>query len=554
MTTTTDARAILIVGAGPVGLTMACELARHGAPCRIIDKEAAPSATSKALAIFPRTLEVFETMGVAERILSAGLRLRGISIHNQREGIARIDLASVQSPYPFVVSLPQSETERILIEHLASFGVTVERERELTGLTQTDTSVCAVIRAANGRQEKVETPWLLGCDGAHSATRHALGMEFEGAPYDESFVLADVKVDAPLSKDEAHLFFSDEGIFAIIAFSSERSRVIANIPAASRDQNLADLTLEEIQTLADRRGPAGMRLSDPVWMARFHISHRKVGEFRRLRVFLAGDAAHIHSPAGGQGMNTGIQDAFNLAWKIALVVSGRAAAQLLASYNIEREPVARGVLNLTDRITRMATVRNPVIQTVRNILLPVVSGVDFFEEKIADRLAELAVNYRHSPIVENHGSGRPRAGDRAPDAELRDENGRARRLFELFREPRHVLLLFLGSSINERKELEALRGEFDDSLGDFVRLYCIVRGCNIAAPGDLLDISGTMHALYQTLAGGIVLVRPDGYIAFRSNGFDSDLLLKYLERIFTGDANRFSRQQFNNDGRSKIGQ
>jgi 2-polyprenyl-6-methoxyphenol hydroxylase-like FAD-dependent oxidoreductase len=534
MTTTTDDRAILIIGAGPVGLTMACELARHGAPCRIIDKEAAPSATSKALAIFPRTLEVFETMGIAERILSAGLRLRGIAIHNQREAIARIDLASVQSPYPFVVSLPQSETERILSERVASFGVTVEREWELTGLTQTDTSVCAVIRDANGREEKVETPWLLGCDGAHSETRHLLGLEFKGEPYDESFVLADVKVDTVLSRDEAHLFFSEEGIFAIIAFGSERSRVIANIPAASRDQNLADLTLEEIQALADRRGPAGMHVSDPVWMSRFHISHRKVAEFRKLRVFLAGDAAHIHSPAGGQGMNTGIQDAFNLAWKIALVVSGRAAAPLLASYNIEREPVARGVLNLTDRITRMATVRNPVIQTVRNILLPVVSGVDFFEGKIADRLAELAVNYRHSPIVENHGSGRPRAGDRAPDGELRDENGRARRLFELFREPRHALLLFLGSFPNGGKELETFRNESIDSLGNAIHLHRIVRGHRFSIPGDLFDISGLVHSLYEMMSGGMILVRPDGYIAFRSNGFDPDLLRKYFERIFPG--------------------
>jgi hypothetical protein len=361
-------------------------------------------------------------------------------------------------------------------------------------------------------------------------------------------------VDAALSKDEAHLFFSDEGIFAISAVSSEHSRVSANNPAASRDQNLADLTLEEIQALADRRGPVGMRVSDPVWMSRFHISHRKVGEFRKLRVFLAGDAAHIHSPAGGQGMNTGIQDAFNLAWKIALVVSGRAAAQLLASYNIEREPVARGVLNLTDRITRMATIRNPVIQTVRNLLLPVVSGVDFLEEKVADRLAELGVNYRHSPIVENHGSGKPRAGDRAPDGELRDEHGRARRLFELFREPRHALLLFLGSFPNGGKELETFRNESIDSLGNTIHLHRIVRGHRFSIPGDLFDISGLVHSLYEMMSGGMILVRPDGYIAFRSNGFDPDLLRKYLERIFTGDANRFSRQQFNNDGRSKIGQ
>ena len=229
-------------------------------------------------------------------------------------------------------------------------------------------------------------------------------------------------------------------------------------------------------------------------------------------------------------MNTGIQDAFNLAWKLALVVSGRAPAQLLGSYHVEREPVARGVLNLTDRITRMATMHNPVVQTARNILLPIVTGIDFVEEKIADRLAELAVNYRSSPIVENHGAGTPRAGDRAPDADLRDANGKACRLFELFREPRHVLLLFLGAMPN--KESAAFQLELADSLGDVIRVCRITRGRTSNASGDLLDISGCVHSLYHVLNGGVVLVRPDGYIAFRCDRFDAVKFRSYLTRIF----------------------
>ena len=522
-----NSQTILIVGAGPVGLTAACELTRHDVPVRIIDKAKERSQTSKALGIFPRTLEVFETMGIVTPVLNAGLRLRGLCIHNQKEEIASIDMSSVASPYPFVFSLPQSETERILIEHLESLGVSVERERELIGLTQTDTAVHAVIRNANGGEETMETPWLLGCDGAHSSTRHLLGMEFEGAPYDESFVLADAKVEAPVSKDQVHLFASAEGIFAIIAMREDFSRVIANIPPESREQNLPETTLEEIQQIADRRGPPGTRLSDATWISRFHISHRKVKNFRKLRVFLAGDSAHIHSPAGGQGMNTGIQDAFNLAWKLGLVVKGHAAPQLLASYHVEREPVARGVLNLTDRITRMATLHNPVLQTARNILFPIVTGIGFLEEKIADRLAELTLNYRSSPIVENHGAETPRAGDRAPDAELRDTNGKAVRLFELFREPRHVLLLFLAAMPNN--ESKAFQHELSDSLGDVIRVYRIARGVGgtpSVASGlgtgqspslqvsDLVDISGNAHSLYHILNGGVVLVRPDGYVAF----------------------------------------
>ena len=521
---------LLVVGAGPVGLTMACELARHGVRCRIIDKAPQRSETSKALAIFPRTLEVFETMGVVEPVLSAGLRLRGIRIHNQCEQIAGIELSSIQSPYPFVLSLPQSETERMLIEHLASFGVSVERSRELVGLTQTESGVNAVVRDANGGEETVEAAWLIGCDGAHSATRHLLGMEFQGAPYDENFVIADVKVEGSISKDVANLFFSDEGIFAIIAFNPEYSRIIANIPVESREQDLPDFTFEEIQAIAERRGPPGLRLSDPIWISRFQISHRIVSQFRKLRVFLAGDSAHIHSPAGGQGMNTGIQDAFNLAWKLALVMRDRAPVQLLASYHVEREPIARGVLNLTDRITRVATIRNPIVQTARNILLPIVSGIDFLEEKIADRLGELTVKYRSSPIVENHGAGTPRAGDRAPDAELRDENGKARRLFELFREPRHVLLLFFGAVPNA--DAEAFQHELPDSLGDLVQVYRITRGRSPNVSGDLFDISGNVHSLYHVLTGGVILVRPDGYVAFRCDRFDATKFRNYLTRIF----------------------
>ena len=513
-----------------MGLTAVCELVRHGVPVRIIDKAAQRSQTSKALGIFPRTLEVFETMGVIDRILEAGLPLRGLCIHNQKEQIAEVDMSSVASPYPFVFSLPQSETERILIEHLEGLGVSVERERELIGLTQTDTAVHAVIRDANGAEETMETPWLLGCDGAHSGTRHLLGLEFEGAPYDESFVLADAKVDAPVSKDRVHLFVSEEGIFAIIAISAECSRVIANIPPESRNQELPEMTLADIQAVADRRGPGGIRISNATWISRFHISHRKVKEFRKLRVFLAGDSAHIHSPAGGQGMNTGIQDAFNLAWKLALVINGRAPAQLLGSYHVEREPVARGVLNLTDRITRMAMLHNPVLQTARNILFPIVTGIDFFEEKIADRLAELTVNYRSSPIVENHGAGTPRAGDRAPDADLRDTNGKAVRLFELFREARHILLLFLGAMPDN--ESGAFQRELGDSLGDLIRTYRIARGGSAHASGDLLDITGNVHSLYHVLCGGVILVRPDGYVAFRSDRFDAAKFRHYLTRMF----------------------
>jgi 2-polyprenyl-6-methoxyphenol hydroxylase-like FAD-dependent oxidoreductase len=429
------------------------------------------------------------------------------------------------------LGLPQSETERLLSEHLDAFGISVERGVELTSLTQTSDAVRAVFLHSDGHEETIETPWLLGCDGAHSRTRHALNMDFEGAQYNESFILADVQLESALARDRVHLFLGEGGLVGVIPFSENRWRIVADIPPDSSDQSSRDVTLDEVQALLDRRGLRQYRASDPDWMARFNISHRKVREFRRLRVFLAGDAAHIHSPAGGQGMNTGIQDAFNLAWKLALVVRGRARARLLASYHVEREPVARDVLNLTDRITRMATMRNSVAQSVRDFLLPRVSGIEFVGDKIADRLAELNVTYRTSPIVENHGGGRLKAGDRAPDAELRDENSQARRLFELFHEPRHVLLVFLGaldSAAANSDQIESAIGGLPDGTVDICR---IVRGqSNLRT--ELRDTSGLAHAAYGLFEGGIVLVRPDGYIGYRSDNFNLENLQTYLARIF----------------------
>ena len=529
---TTESSVPLVVGAGPVGLTMANELARHGVRCRIIDQAPERSRTSKALAIFPRTLEILETMGLADQFLRAGHRLHGLSIQRGSERLAGIEFSSVNSPFPFALSLPQAETERLLIEQLATRQIEVERGVSLTNLEQGNDTVRVSLRYPDGREETVETPWLLGCDGAHSTTRHALGLDFEGAQYDESFLLADVRLDGPLSPDRAHLFLGGDGLLGWFPFGADRWRMVASIAPETRVQALPEVTLEEVQTLSDRRAPGGLQLSDPVWMARFHISHRMVAQLRKLRVFLLGDAAHIHSPAGGQGMNTGIQDSFNLAWKLALVVKGAAPAQILASYDQERRPVAREVLNLTDRITRVATAQHSVVQSVRDFLLPVVGGLDLVGDKVAERMSGLRVRYRDSTLVENRGAGRPKAGDRAPDAELRTGENGARRIFELLREPRHVLLIFLGLTSESEAVLPSLSSALTSWPEDVLDRYRIVRGWS-DRPAELRDLTGAAHAAYGLAKGGLVLIRPDGYIGYRSDDLDGAKLHTYLTRIFS---------------------
>jgi hypothetical protein len=363
---------------------------------------------------------------------------------------------------------------------------------------------------------------MLGCDGAHSAVRHLIGMAFQGAQYEEEFLLADVKVESDLPTDEAHLFLSKEGLFAYFPFKGGRGRIIAGARPGTKHQG-AEPTLAELEEMVRLRCHHPMAVSDAVWQAWFHISHRMVQRLGRGRVLLAGDAAHIHSPAGGQGMNTGIQDAFNLGWKIALVTRGVAAPNLLESYETERMPVARSVVNLTDRMTRLATAPYAAAQSLRDLLLPMLAGIPFLKEAMAERMAELSIDYRGSQWVENHGMGPVHAGDRAPDAVLYDRAARAeRRIFDLLKTPGFVLLVFEGSEGRSagREILRDLPGS----------VYRITRPGQEPEPGALEDRDCRARVAYGAAEEGLlVLIRPDGYVGFR--GESAAELTGYLERL-----------------------
>ena len=525
---------VLVVGAGPVGLTMACELARNGVRCRIIEKVAAPTATSRALAIFPRTLEVFQMMGIIDPVVGAGHQLSGVAFHNRDGQIGYIGFSCLPCRYRFAISLPQSETERILIEHLTGFGIYVEREKELIGLSQSSDAVCAVVKESGGLEETLEARWLIGCDGAHSGVRHLSGLQFEGDAYPETFLLADATVDSPLDHIDIHLFLASDGLVGIFPIRGDRCRVIANVRAEENDRLANEPQLDEIQAIVDRRAIPGIRLSDPVWLTRFHISHRKVPEFRSGRVFLAGDSAHIHSPAGGQGMNTGIQDAFNLAWKIALVVHGKSPVSLLDSYNEEREPVARMVLGLTDRLTRMTTSQSTLAQQLRDALLPILTGIHLVEDRIAETMAEIGVNYRRSSVVSGKTGHAIKAGDRAPDCELQQEAGKdPLRLLDLFRKPVHHLLLFAGADVDSALELNSLLLEITRDFKDLVDASVVIRSEQSGFPNALFDSDGAVHALYEVESPAMVLIRPDGYIGFRGGARHGDALREHLAVIFS---------------------
>jgi 2-polyprenyl-6-methoxyphenol hydroxylase-like FAD-dependent oxidoreductase len=389
---------VLIVGAGPVGMTLAMELARYGVPLRIVDKAAARTDKSKALVLWSRTLELLERGPGASRFIAAGFKVNAVNMISRDQTVGHVDMSSINSPYPFALMLPQSETERLLEERLGELGVKVERSVAATALSFAGDRVEAVLTRADGTQEKVVTPWLAGCDGAHSLVRHSVGAGFAGETLNSDWILADVHMTGyPSADTEASVYWHKDGAFVIFPISPGRYRILADQPPSDAEHP-PEPSLEKVQSVMNERGPSGMRAYDPIWLAGFRINGRKVASYRWGRAFLLGDAAHVHSPAGGQGMNTGMQDAFNLAWKLALVVRGNATEQLLDSYSIERSEVGDQVLKNAGRLTTIGTLRNTVLQNLRNVAGHALLGLTAVQHAVADNLSEVSIGYLHSPL------------------------------------------------------------------------------------------------------------------------------------------------------------
>ena len=349
-----DSTAVVVVGAGPVGLALGCELARRAVPVRILDKLSAPTAESRAAVVHARTLEAFSRTGVVEEIIAAGQRTTGLQMYADRVSLGKFALDTVDSPYPFSVTLPQDETERILTTRLSALGVPVERERELASFEQDASGVRAHLKSG----EEIRSDWIVGTDGSHSTVRGALGLSLEGSFKGETFLLGDVEADHHLDRSTMHTFFTaDAGPLMVFPMLGRRLRLIGQLDAP------APPTLEELQAIVDHR-TSGFRLESERWITLFEIHHAQVRSYRVGRGFLAGDAAHVHSPAGGQGMNTGIQDAFNLGWKLAQAVTEGPSSVLLDSYHAERHPVAAQVIKVTTATTSSARGRRADVAAV----------------------------------------------------------------------------------------------------------------------------------------------------------------------------------------------
>lgn len=505
---------ILITGAGPVGLTMAIELARYGVPVRIIDKAAQRSDKSKALVLWSRTLELLERSGSSAGLVAAGHKVHAANIVAGDEQIARLNFDGVDSPYSYALMLPQADTERLLEERLAALGVLVERQTELLAFTDTGTEtgdgINVTLRLPDGSESKSSVDWLIGCDGAHSTVRHLLGLSFHGATLQSDWVLADVHIAGmPTPDSELALYWHAAGMLAIFPITPGRFRIIADL-GPSAGEHPADPTLEQFQSIVDQRGPGGLVLSDPVWLSAFRINERKVVNYRAGRVFIAGDAAHVHSPAGGQGMNTGMQDACNLAWKLALVCRGICPdGTLLDSYSIERSAVGEQVLADAGRLTALAVVRNHALQTLRNLAGHFLLGLTLVNRLIRDKMTEVSIGYPHSPLNGAHANSLngPAPGERVVPG----------------------VVPMLGQSPVGTDVSSGINSISSSDMPRFA-LFAAQSEAALALLQRYPTLLETeLHPPFEDY--GMWLVRPDGYVACTVASTDIHLIADYLDML-----------------------
>ena len=493
---------VLIVGAGPTGLVLGLWLAKVGLPFRLIDKKAGPGEGSRAMVVQARTLEFYRQLGFAADVIAGGFRVERFHLRNLSGEMASVPLGVVgkgESPYPFALSFPQDEHERLLIDRLRTAGHSVEWDTELTGFTQQTDGVRAVLRK-HGAEETWTGPYLCGCDGMHSVVRQGLAVGFPGGTYNQLFYVADVEAEGRWSGSDINGYIAEKTfcmVFPVRTAGMFRFIGLVPEPLQGRDH----IEFDDLRKGVEKA--TGRHVKRVNWFSTYRVHHRVADHFRQRRVFLAGDAGHVHSPVGGQGMNTGIGDAVNLAWKLAAVLGGQAAPGLLDSYEPERLPFARFLVATTDRVFEALVGRGFLPRIVRSVFFPIVLplALRFSAVRRAQfrLVSQTRIAYRASPLSDGF-AGKVRAGDRLPWVEGTDN-------FE---------------------PLKSLRWQ--------VHVYG-------AASADLLAFATRtnlpLHEWPWTAAGrraglehdALYLVRPDGYIGFARKEQDVEALRAYMGRF-----------------------
>lgn len=531
---TSNTTSVLVCGAGPTGLMAACQLALHNIPFRIIDRSAAATTQSRALVIHARTMEIFKQMGIADDVLALGEVCHGVTwVFNGKEA-AHIKIDGDRlTEFPYVFCLEQSKTEETLINFLKKQGYTVERQVELLDYTtQTDSRVLAQLKKADGTIETIVTDYVIGADGAHSIVREKMHLNLDGSTYLQTLFVIDCQVKANLRPNEIYLMMSRLGLIGLFpmvqahAVENEechRYRVLGVLPAADKDKVI---TFEEIQENFSERIAMRGEIFDAAWISTYHAHHRHAKTFRKDKIFIIGDAAHIHSPVGGQGMNTGLQDAYNLVWKLALVIQGKAKDVLLDSFNNERMVVAENLVKSTDKVFYMVASETVFMKNLRLHILPRLLRVaDIFvrrvkplSKKIFSIISQIGIRYPYSTLSKNASYGSfvkhaPAPGDRFPLVRFQEGDAHKNIQDFLCGTKFHCFIFSKEDSAEKEKMLTYLQQQQD-----------------VITVHTMTYHAGTQE-LYQVFGieeEGLYLVRPDMYIAYRSATLTRQPLINYL--------------------------
>ncbi|HYY01166.1 MAG TPA: FAD-dependent monooxygenase [Mycobacterium sp.] len=510
---------VIVVGAGPVGLVAGCELARRGLRVRVIDRLTQPTDQSRAVAVHARSLDMFDRMGIADELVSTGIKAIAMQLYAGHSRLFRVPLGGIDSAFPFTLNTAQTETERVLGERLQSLGVTLERGVDLVALTQDDGAVRLTLQHADGSTEQASAAWVIGADGAHSTVRRLVGTKLAGSFVGERFLLGDVDAEHDLELDSMHTFFAPDGPVIVLPLVDGRMRFLAEVHDAPGTPMNMNPTQDELQAIVDKR-IGGIRVVRSHWLTGFEIHHARVPAYRWGRVFLAGDAAHIHSPAGGQGMNTGMQDAFNLCWKLAAVISGEAGEKLLDSFQAERLPVADDVISFTNLLTKVGTLTG-LPQRIRNAAVRTASHIPAARRALAERAEEVDINYQGSPIAVGRRLRHAKivAGDHIPHV--------------LDEAVQKQLSAACGAQHTGHAVVTVAAGPVAPAAGEGQWQVLVTADDTAVAGYDavIADPNGLVAQRFGLRNGGRAVIRPDGYLGAVAALDDTTTVADYFAKI-----------------------
>ncbi len=507
---------VLIVGAGPTGLALACQMIRYGIDFVIVDKNETTTPHSKAIGVQARTLEIYEQMDLADKIVAEGTianAARMIVDGKVRGEISFRDVGKGMSSFPFFLIVEQGVHERILYDFIKSHGKDVRWQTSVESFTQDAERVTASIKNAKGEIENIEVKYLVGCDGAKSLTRHTLGLEFSGGTFERLFYVADVQIDWDFDHGAFYVCLAKTNVTAFFPMrggAENKYRIVGTFPEG-HDRDEGEILYEEVERQIVKDTGLGLDISDVNWFSVYKVHSRYVNKFSNNRCFLAGDSAHIHTPAGAQGMNTGIQDGYNLAWKLAFALRGASPA-ILETYNEERLPNAKRLIQTTDRFFLLGASKNWLAGFVRTRIAPYIAnfvfGLSFMRRRLFPLVSQIGINYRQSSLSEFSGYFTVKAGDRMPWFEVDSIS-----VYNRLQAPKFHLIVFT-----------------DESPGIQMLAYDLVQNCNSWTDSHVFELDDKLSKIFGTRSAFFVILRPDNYIGLISSEFSVQSVRDYLSR------------------------